>query len=78
MKTQPVIVATAETDHKRLRRLEYIMQDVLHGMEELATLRAWEFGSSCMEILAIEVPETPPAPAHHSRIIPFRKSHPAR
>ncbi|HKK14836.1 MAG TPA: hypothetical protein VKA14_09265 [Gammaproteobacteria bacterium] len=61
--------------------LELTMRDTLGGLEELATLSAWEFAPGCMEILAIEPPG--PADAPHRRpppaaeVVPLRRSPPA-
>jgi hypothetical protein len=77
MKAQPSRVEPQEVDPNRMKRLELAMQDALDGLAEIATLCAWSYDGSCMEILSVEAPDSPAPPTTGNRVIPFRKSRPA-
>ncbi|HKJ10141.1 MAG TPA: hypothetical protein VKA76_13725 [Gammaproteobacteria bacterium] len=74
MNSQPSRLEPEEIDSNRLKRLELTMRDALDGLSEMATLCAWSYDGSCMEILSIEAPGHPAPPAPGNRVVPFRKA----
>ena len=59
--------------HRAQLALELRMRDALSGLEELASLDVYWFEPGCMEILGIEPPVRPSAPAVKPAAVPHAK-----
>jgi len=54
--------------------LKLVMQDVLEGMKELATMVGWEAASAGWEILSIEPPQATAESRPSADILPFPRA----